>query len=220
MFQTHPLQRDIHKRRAVRPLGTGIVPGDYQAHRWSRIHHRWARITAAANSPGTAQSWREGCRHRASPNRGTFHLGRPLTRATRCLTSPWDEMRHGLGRKGLPPLHGRRPTSAQFREVEPRRGPQTRWPRTTDKSRSHRTGNPAMRYRRRTHAKLRAGAERLLRTSVIHRSQAQAACEIHAQSGPAKAALDEERRYVLGPPNEGPEGKFSDLNMLVQYAAL
>src|SRR5215471_16821292 len=80
-------------------------------------------IGAAANSPGTAQSRREGCRHRASPNRRTFHLGRPLTRATRCPTSPWDEMRHGLGRKGLPPLHGRRPTSAQFREVEPRRGP-------------------------------------------------------------------------------------------------
>ncbi len=25
---------------------------------------------------------------------------------------------------------------------------------------------------------------------------------------------------VVGPPNEGPEGKFSDLNMMVQYAAL
>ena len=24
---------------------------------------------------------------------------------------------------------------------------------------------------------------------------------------------------VVGPPNEGPEGKFSDLNMMVQYAA-
>jgi hypothetical protein len=25
---------------------------------------------------------------------------------------------------------------------------------------------------------------------------------------------------VIGPPNESPEGKFSDLNMMVQYAAL
>jgi len=25
---------------------------------------------------------------------------------------------------------------------------------------------------------------------------------------------------VVGPPNESPEGKFSDLNMMVQYAAL
>src|SRR5262249_17619344 len=40
-----------------------------------------------------------------------------------------------------------------------------------------------MRYRRRTHAKLRAGAERLLRTSVIHRSQAQAACQIRLSQG-------------------------------------
>ena len=36
---------------------------------------------------------------------------------------------------------------------------------------------------------------------------------------PTKATLLVIER-VVGPPNEGPEGKFSDLNMMVQYAAL
>ena len=35
---------------------------------------------------------------------------------------------------------------------------------------------------------------------------------------PTKATLLVIER-VVGPPNEGPEGKFSDLNMMVQYAA-
>ena len=38
-----------------------------------------------------------------------------------------------------------------------------------------------------------------------------------AMSSTAKLIIVER---VVGPPNEIPEGKFSDLNMLVQYAAL